>query len=233
MRVGAERAVGTSRARAVCAVGVTALGLLLSTTACAGRGGDGMSSTPQARSVDVSASHAAAATPPLVDALRRQDRQSFDDLLRNGGSPNETGPDGASAMHFAARHEDRSWLEALLARGGDPSVRNSRTGARPIMDAVQTHRDANIDLLLAAGADPDATNNAGDTALHVAAATNKAAYSLRLLEAGADPLALDGMGNTFQAYQFMPPDERLDPAIRKDRDAIRAWLRARGIPVEG
>lgn len=212
-----------------------ALGLIAAGAACNERGSEAMTKPATGGVVSTAAAATgggAARQPALLDALLNNRRKAFDDLLRGGANPNELAADGASAVHLAAQHQDSSWLQALLAKGGDANLRHGRSGVRPLMDAVQTHRDANIDLLLRAGADVNATNNAGQTALHVAAATNRAATSLKFLKAGADPKARDKLGNTFQAYQFMPPDDRLSADIRRDRDAIRAWLRDKGIALE-
>jgi hypothetical protein len=215
---------------------LVSLGLTAVFAACDERGRQAMTKPATGRDVISTAAAAqggpGARQPGLHDALLNNRRKAFEDLLRAGADPNELAADGTSVMHLAARHQDSWWLEALLAKGANANLRHARSGVRPIMDAVQTHRDTNIDLLLRGGADVNATNNAGETALHVAAATNRAAYSLKFLKAGADPKARDGLGNTFQAYQFMPPDDRLSADIRRDRDAIRAWLRDKGIAVE-
>ena len=55
---------------------------------------------------------------------------------------------------------------------------------------------------------------------------------LKLLQAGADPNAKNAQGVTFQRYLFMTRDAMLNAQTRRERDAIRDWLRDHHIAIE-
>ncbi|HWL84976.1 MAG TPA: hypothetical protein VNO21_04205, partial [Polyangiaceae bacterium] len=83
------------------------------------------------------------------------------------------------------------------------------------------------------GANPSAADQLGNTALHVAGQINAGQYALDLLDAGADPSSVNRQGVTFQRYLFMTPEDILTDDARRQRGAVRTWLRAHAVPVEG
>jgi ankyrin repeat protein len=170
--------------------------------------------------------------PLLVVAIAAGSRASFELLLRSGADASRPDANGQSAVHWAAMNESPWWLQTLLSHRADPNVPNTRTQARPLMDAMLSHRDENLALLLKAGADPDARDSEGSTALHVAASTKRAGYTLQLLQAGADPMAQDSFGKTFQAYQWLGNEGQLPAQRQQEREAVRQWLKAHSVAVQ-
>lgn len=166
-------------------------------------------------------------------ALLNKRLDSLKALLDAGADPLQAGMDGDTVVHFAAKANDPAYLDALLARGVDPNVGNAITGAGPLSAALMGEAEPQFRSLLKAGADPNRADRMGNTALHVAGQINEPARALDLLEAGADPQARNAQGVTFQRYLFMTRAALLNAETRRDREAVEAWLKARGIPLEG
>ena len=164
--------------------------------------------------------------------MLQQSRKGFEALLAAGADPAEGNDDGMTAVHLAAQADTPYWLEILLAKGASPDTPNTVTRATPVMAALMAERGDNAGLLLKAGAQVDATDRQNNTALHVAAKINQMDWVLKLLEAGADPNAKNAQGVTFQRYLFMTRDAMLNAQTRRERDAIRDWLRDHHIAIE-
>jgi uncharacterized protein len=111
---------------------------------------------------------------PLADAAHRGDVAAIRTLVAGGADPNAIGPDGGTALHWAAR-------------GGHPigPHRCSEAGDRVSV----------VVALLDLGADPDIVDrrrtipggSSGWTALHVALRHEQFRTATLLLERGADP----------------------------------------------
>lgn len=168
----------------------------------------------------------------LVEAIAEGRVQSVQPLLDAGADPNRPGAGGETPMHAAAFVDDPEPLRLLLAHGGDANVRNPRTGQVPLARAILGFSHAQVQMLLDAGADPNAADNNGKTLLHTAGGVNAGDVILQLLKAGASPLAKNSRDETFQAYYFQYPKERLNERGRAQRAEIIAWLKANGIPLE-
>ena len=129
---------------------------------------------------------------PLVEAVKAVDVDRVRALV---GDPavdvNAAGPDGATALHWAA-HKDDARLVALLLEAGADAAAANRYGVRPISLAAENGNAAVVEALLEAGADPNATLRGGETALMTAARTGDAATIRALLVRGADPNVRDG-----------------------------------------
>ena len=150
---------------------------------------------------------------PLVEAVKAVDVDRVRALV---GDPavdvNATGPDGATALHWAV-HLDDARLVALLLEAGADADAVSRYGVRPLSLAAENGAAAVVERLLAAGADPDTTLRGGETALMTAARTGDAATVRALLVRGADPDARD---------RFRGQTALMWAAARNNAAAVRA-----------
>jgi len=171
--------------------------------------------------------------PLLQWAMLKQSRRGFEALLAAGADPTRGDAGGTTAVHLAAQADTPYWLETLLARGVSPDTPNTVTQATPLMAALMAERPENADRLIKAGAQLDRADRQGDTALHVAAQINDAGRVLQLLQAGANPSLRNVQGVTFQRYLFMTKDSVLGADVRRQRDAVKAWLQQHGVPLEG
>lgn len=149
-------------------------------------------------------------------------------------APTPTAPAGGgeTPMHAAAFIDNPEPLRLLLAHGGDPNVANAVTGQSPLARAIVGLSRPQVQMLLDAGADPNAADKNGKTLLHTAGGVNAGDVILLLLKAGASPLAKNSRDETFQAYYFQYPKERLNDRGREQRKEVIAWLKANGIPLE-
>ena len=68
---------------------------------------------------------AAAADDPLVRAAAGGDMAAVRALVKQGHDVNATGPDGATALHWAVRADDLATVDALIRAGARVDVRNA------------------------------------------------------------------------------------------------------------
>lgn len=119
---------------------------------------------------------------PLVAAIKAGDmvsaRLSLDDL-------DVAGPDGTTALHWAARDSNLEAIRMLLEGGADVDAAN-RYGVTALSLAVTSGNAEVVKVLLEAGADPDHALPEGETVLMTAARTGNADVVRILLEHGAD-----------------------------------------------
>lgn len=183
-----------------------------------------------AKSVDLNA-HGDKNVTLLEWAVWNRSKAAFEALLQEGANPLLPGTDGTTVVNLAAMANDPHYLDVLLARGIDPDA-TGKSEETPLRSAIMSRRDSQFRALLAAGADPNRADSMGDTALHVAGSINDAGRALELLKAGADPNARNAQDVTFQTYLFMTRESLLNDETRRDREAVRAWLKEHGIAVE-
>ncbi len=165
-------------------------------------------------------------------ALLNRSMDGLKALLDAGANPAEPGMDGATVVHMAAMAEDPAYLQALLAQKADPDTPHGETRATPLSAALMGERTAQFRALLAAGADPNLADRMGNAALHVAGKINEPGLALELLKAGADAQARNAQGVTFQRYLFAVRADLLNDQTKRDREALKAWLRERNIAIE-
>ena len=126
----------------------------------------------------------AADGPPLVDAARNGNVDGVRSLLKSGAEPNQTAPDGSTAVHWAVHGDNLAMLNALLDAGAKPDT-VTRYKITPLTLAAQNGNAALVERLLAAGANPDAASEEGQTALMTAARNGSVAAVRALLKRGA------------------------------------------------
>jgi ankyrin repeat protein len=113
--------------------------------------------------------------------------------LDDGADPNLAGPDGTTAIMWAAYYGDLELVEKLIAAGTDVTPANA-FGSSAITEAAIIGHAGILEALLAAGADPDFANPEGETPLMAVARTGKTDAAEVLLDAGADVNATEAWG---------------------------------------
>ena len=133
---------------------------------------------------------AAAADDPLVRAAAGGDMTAVRALVKQGHDVNGTGPDGATALHWAVRADDLATVDALIRAGARVDVRNA-LGVHPAYVAAENGNAAILARLLDARADVNSADAAGDTLLMAAVRAESAAAVRLLLDRGARVDAAD------------------------------------------
>jgi uncharacterized protein len=177
------------------------------------------------------ASALTAAENPLLDAAERGDRAAVARLLTKGANPNTPGPDGTTAIMYAAANDDLELVRALIKAGANVKLTN-QFGTTAITEAAIVGSAPIIDALLKAGADPNTKNPEGETPLMAVARTGRVDAAKRLLEAGADINAKEHFGGQtalmWAAAQSQPEMVKLLASSGADlnaRGVIRQWER--------
>ena len=138
-------------------------------------------------------SFVSAAENTLLDAAERGDRRAALSLLAKGADPNTPGPDGTTAIMWAASNDDIELVRALIKAGANVKLKN-QFGTSAITEAAIIGSAPIIDALLKAGADPNTKNPEGETPLMAVARSGKVEAAKLLLEARADVNAKEDFG---------------------------------------
>jgi uncharacterized protein len=128
---------------------------------------------------------ATAAPVPLIDAIKAGDKAAIRTLLQQRVNVNAAEPDGATALHWAARTNDLQTAETLLRAGANVKAAN-RYGVTPLHLACTSGNAAMVEMLLKAGADPNSVLSEGETPLMTAARSGSVNAVNVLLARGAD-----------------------------------------------
>jgi len=137
----------------------------------------------------VTLSGAGASDLRLVDAVKSQNREAIQTLLKQRIDVNATEGDGATALHWAAHRNDVDTVSELLRRGANANAAND-LGVTPLSLACLNANAAIVEKLLGAGANPN-VSLAGETALMTAARTGNVQVVRALLVHGANPNAAE------------------------------------------
>ena len=136
---------------------------------------------------------AIAAESPLLEAVESGNRAAAVSLLARGADPNVPGPDGTTAIMYAASNDDLELVRALIQAGANVKLKN-QFGTSALTEAAIVGSAPIIDALLKAGADPNTKNPEGETALMAVARSGKVEAARLLLEARADVNAREEWG---------------------------------------
>src|SRR5262245_14839962 len=179
----------------------------------------------------IAISIAAAADTKLLDAAESGDRAAALRLLSQGASPNTVGPDGATAVMYAAANDDVELVRALIKAGANVKLKN-QLGTSAITEASIIGSAPVVDALLKAGADPNTKNPEGETPLMAVARSGNVAAARLLIEARADVNAKETFGGQsalmWAAAQSQAEMVKLLAANGADlnaRGVVRQWER--------
>ena len=172
-----------------------------------------------------------AAENTLLDATERADRKAALSLLAKGADPNTPGPDGTTAIMYAAANDDVELVRALIQKGANVKAKN-QFGTSALTEAAIIGSAPIIDALLKAGADPNTRNPEGETPLMAVARSGKVEAARLLIEARADVNAQEEFGGQsalmWAAAQSQPEMVKLLASKGADlnaRGVIRQWER--------
>jgi ankyrin repeat protein len=135
--------------------------------------------------------HVAGAASPLVDAVKRGDRQAVRVLLGQHPDVDAAAADGSTALHWAVQNNDPAIVDQLIRAGGNVNTAN-RYGIAPLMLAATNGNAVVAEALLKAGANVNASTPEGQTVLMAASRTGNVAIVTSLLARGADVNAKEG-----------------------------------------
>ena len=137
---------------------------------------------------------AVAPEPSLLDAAEAGDRATALRLISaKGTNVNAAGPDGTTAIMYAAANDDLELVRALIKAGANVKLEN-KLGTSAITEAAIIGSAPVLDALIKAGADPNFKNPEGETPLLAAARSGKIDAAKVLLDAKADINAKEGWG---------------------------------------
>jgi ankyrin repeat protein len=126
----------------------------------------------------------AGTTPQLLQALKSGDRAAALTLAADRSQATAAGPDGTTALHWAARQGDADLVERLLKSGADVRAAN-RYGITAMHLAAENGNPKVVERLIAAGGDPDETGIEGETPLLTASRSGHVDAVKALLAHGA------------------------------------------------
>jgi ankyrin repeat protein len=179
----------------------------------------------------IAATMASGAETTLLSAVERGDRAAALRLLATGADPNAPGPDGTTAVMWAAANDDVELVRALIKAGANVGLKN-QFGTSALTEAAIIGSAPVIDVLLKAGADPNTRNPEGETPLMAVARGGNVAAARLLIEARADVNARETWGGQsalmWAAAQSQADMVKLLASAGADlnaRGVVRQWER--------
>ncbi len=120
----------------------------------------------------------------IIEAARSDNRASVAALLSRGADVNARGPDGSTALAWAAVRNNADVAGLLLRAGADPDLANAY-GIGPLSLAIENGAQGIARLLLENGADPNVPRESGETPLMTAVRMGQLDVVKLLLDRGA------------------------------------------------
>jgi ankyrin repeat protein len=174
---------------------------------------------------------ATAAGQSLLEASEAGNHDAALAALKTGADVNARGPDGTTALIWAAYNDDAELVAKLVDAGADANAKNE-FGASALSEAAIAGYADVVAALLEGGADANITNPEGETPLMAVARTGNVEAATLLLDAGADVNAIELWGQQsalmWAAAQKQPEMIKLLIARGADvdaRGAVRNWER--------
>lgn len=135
----------------------------------------------------------AAELTPLAAAESGDHAAALRLAATKGANVNAQGPDGSTALMYAAANGDLELVRALIKAGANVKLSN-QLGSSAITEAAIIGNAAILDALIKAGADPNYRTTDGETPLMAAARSGKVEAAKVLLAAHADINAKETWG---------------------------------------
>ncbi len=178
------------------------------------------------------ASLISAASVGLFDAAESGDHAAAIRLASvKGANVNAAGPDGTTAIMYAAANNDLELVRALIKAGANVKLAN-QLGTSAITEAAIIGSAPVIDALLKAGADPNFRTPDGETPLMAVARSGRVEAAKLLLAGGADINAKETWGGQ-SAIMWASAQSQADmvkflaskDAILNDHGKVDQWER--------
>ena len=164
--------------------------------------------------------------PLLNIAIEVGDDSITQQLLAQKPNLAETGPEGNTALHVAARNGDRDNLKRLLEAGAPVNAVNDRQETALYL-SVEADSLRSVSLLLKSGADPSIETRLGASPLETAVARDRSRIARVLLGAknsyaGIHRVLLQAIQNGMQdlSYELIKRDGDLGSLDENERSAL-------------
>jgi ankyrin repeat protein len=185
------------------------------------------------RGGDIDATNQGGTDTLLYWSLKYRRIKAFRALLAAGAKP-IAGSDGEPIMSAVVKKDGADEFLTVLFDAGISPNQGVGDHTSPLEWAVghdQLTGDDYSVRLMQHGADVNHQDKAGNTPLHYAALAGYPEMIRKLIKAGANPNVLNEQDSTFQAYLLVRPKSTYSKRYLKKFEALRRFLRKRGIAV--
>lgn len=194
----------------------------------------------------VQANIAALGNELLINAVRTNDTDAVNALLKQGADPNALGTLGGTALTRAASDNNTKMIGLLLRNGANVNgVEHSYLCTRPLSEAASANAVEAAQTLIDNGADINCLDSAVQTPLMIAAEKNALEVAGLLIQSGANLEAKGGFSysSTTLCFAVLAGHEEMTELLIKHNAKIKAlnrmksqippkmkrWLKEKGI----